>query len=463
MRKGKRLGQGRKKHSPAQKIAGSFLLVIAIGTLLLMLPAAHRNQQAYPFVDALFTATSATCVTGLVVDVTLAEFTLFGQIVIMSLIQIGGLGLMTIMAVCILLFKNKLTMNEKITMQEMLNQDGTFHMKQFLIDILKYTFLFEGVGAILLAIRFIPAYGIYSGSFKSLFIAISAFCNAGFDVLGNDSLMSVAHDPLIMLTIICLIVLGGLGFAVWFDLRDKLKVMRLKQTSKRKFWKSLNYHTRIVLIVTSFLIAAGTLFIFLLEHDNPGTLQSKSLPQQLLVSMFEAVTLRTAGFASVNYGELTLATKYLMVLIMFIGGSPGGTAGGIKTTTAVILLMYIISNVRGKVHTVMLKRTLSKELIIRAMGIFFINLLTLLLGIFLLCMFETQDFISIVFEATSALATVGLTLGITSLLTTSGKLVIIFLMFVGRIGITTLFLSLLAHHSHVDHSATYPSGSIIVG
>ena len=203
--------------------------------------------------------------------------------------------------------------------------------------------------------------------------------------------------------------------------------------------------------------------IFLLERNNPSTLQNKSLPQQLLVSLFEAVTLRTAGFASVDYGALTLATKYMMVLIMFIGGSPGGTAGGIKTTTAVILLMYIISNVKGKAQTVMMKRTISKELIIRAMGIFFINLLTLLLGIFLLCIFEVQDFISIVFEATSALATVGLTLGITGALTTVGKLVIIFLMFVGRIGITTLFLSLISQHSTVDHSATYPNGSIIVG
>lgn len=454
--------QGRRR-TPARKIAMSFLMVIVVGTLLLMLPAAHRNQQAYPFVDALFTATSATCVTGLVVDVTLAEFTLFGQIVIMILIQIGGLGLMTIVAVCILFFKNKLTMNEKITMKEMLNQDGTFNMKQFLMDILKYTFLFEGIGALLLAIRFLPKYGFSIGMFKSLFIAVSAFCNAGFDVLGNNSLMEVAHDPLIMLTIICLIVLGGLGFAVWFDLRDKLKSMSKKHFSKRKFWKSLNFHTRIVLIVTTFLILFGTLLIFLLERNNPGTLQNKSLSQQLLVSLFEAVTLRTAGFASVDYGALRLATKYLMVLIMFIGGSPGGTAGGIKTTTAVILLMYIISNVKGKAQTVMMKRTVSKELVIRAMGIFFINLLTLLLGIFLLCIFEAQDFISIVFEATSALATVGLTLGITSALTTAGKLVIVFLMFVGRIGITTLFLSLISQHSTVDHSATYPNGSIIVG
>ncbi len=211
-----------------------------------MLPAAHRNQQAYPFVDALFTATSATCVTGLVIDVTLTEFTLFGQVVIMTLIQIGGLGLMTIVAVCILFFKSKLTMHEKITMKEMLNQDGAFNMKQFLMDILKYTFLFESIGALLLAIRFLPKYGFALGMFKSLFIAVSAFCNAGFDILGNNSLMDVAHDPLIMLTIICLIVLGGLGFAVWFDLRDKLKIMFKKHSSKRKFWKSLNFHTRIV-------------------------------------------------------------------------------------------------------------------------------------------------------------------------------------------------------------------------
>lgn len=453
-----------KKFTPAQKIAASFMLVILVGAILLTLPISHRDGEFYSVIDALFTATSATCVTGLVVDVTLQEFSVFGQCVIMLLIQIGGLGLMTLMAVFILLLKSKLSMHEKIAMKEMLNQDRVINMHRFLLDILKYTLLFEGCGMLLLALRFVPQFGLFKGLFKAIFIAVSAFCNAGFDVLGTASLADYVHDPLVIITIMALIILGGLGFAVWFDLRDKIKPFLIGKVKLGKLRKSLSLHTKIVMDVTLLLILGTATIIFLMEFENPGTIGIFSFPEKVLTSLFESVTLRTAGFASIDYAQLTLASKFLMIIVMFIGGSPGGTAGGIKTTTLAVLIIYIISNLRGHTHTVLFRRTISMDIIIRAMGIFFINLITLLTGIFLLCILEDHDFIDLAFEAASAMATVGLTLGITSSLTVGGKIVIIILMFVGRIGITTLVLSLFTHrHTNSENAVAYPNGNIIVG
>lgn len=452
-----------KKFTTAQKIAVSFLLVILVGTILLMLPISHQDHQSYPLIDALFTATSATCVTGLVVDITVQEFSGFGQAVIMLLIQIGGLGLMTLMAVFILLLKSRLSMHEKLAMKEMLNQDQVLNMHRFLMDILKYTLIFEGIGMLLLSFRFIPEFGLLQGIFKALFIAVSAFCNAGFDILGSVSLMDYAHDPLVIFTIMALIILGGLGFAVWFDLRDKLKLLLQRQLRWDKLRKSLSIHTRIVLNMTLILILGTAAIIFLLEWNNPDTLGSFTWWQKGMSALFESVTLRTAGFASVNYASLTLASKFLMIIVMFIGGSPGGTAGGIKTTTLAVLIIYIISNLRGHTHTVLFRRTISMDIIVRAMGIFFINMLTLFIGIFLLCMIENQEFIELAFEAVSAMATVGLSLGITSALSVGGKVIIILMMFIGRIGIMTLVLSLVSRGKRSGNTVVYPNGNIIVG
>ncbi len=453
-----------KNFTPAQKIAGSFLLVIMLGTVLLMLPMAHRDHQFYSLIDALFTATSATCVTGLIVDITVQEFTVFGQAVILMLIQIGGLGLMTLMAVFILLLKSRLSMHEKMAMKEMLNQDQVFNMHRFLMDILKYTMLFEGCGMILLALRFIPDFGLLRGLFKALFVSVSAFCNAGFDNLGSASLMDYAHDPLVILTIMALIVLGGLGFAVWFDLRDKLKLWLKREINLEKFRKSLSLHTKIVLFMTFQLILVTAVILFLLEFLNEGTIGTFAWWEKGMTSLFESVTLRTAGFASINYANLTLASKFLMVLVMFVGGSPGGTAGGVKTTTLAVLFLFIIATLRGHIHTVMFRRSISRDIIVRAMSIFFINLLTLIMGIFLLCILEDKPFIDLVFEAASALATVGLSLGITSTLSVGGKFIIILLMFVGRVGITTFIMSLISHHNLKQRNAVaYPNGTIIVG
>lgn len=452
-----------KKMTPAQKIASSFLLVIIVGTALLTLPISNRDGQFLSVIDALFTATSATCVTGLVTVIPVEQFNLFGQVVVIALIQVGGLGLMTLMAVFILFLKSRLSMNEKIAMKEMLNQDKVFDMRKFLLDIISYTAIFEAIGAILLMFRMIPDYGVIKGIWKAIFLSISAFCNAGFDIIGDSSLIPYVNDPLVCITIMSLIVLGGLGFAVWFDVRDKILPLIKRKISFSKFRKSLTIHTRIVLYTTAALIAGTALIILLVEFNNAGTIGTFTFPEKVLTSFFESVTLRTAGFASVVYGNFNIAIKFIMMLVMFIGGSPGGTAGGVKTTTIAVLLFYVISMLTGKEQTVAFKRTISRDTIVHSVGIFFINIIVLFTGIFLLCLFEDQSISDLAFEAVSAMATVGLTLGITTSLGVAGKLIIITLMFVGRIGITTFVISLMRRRSCNSKNVAYPSGNVIVG
>lgn len=455
---------GWKRMKPAQKIAISFLFVILTGAFLLSLPISNRNFEFLNFIDALFTATSATCVTGLVTVVTYDQYNLFGQIVIISMIQIGGLGLMTLMAFFILFMKSRLSMQEKMAMKEVLNQDKVFDMRKFLMDIVKYTAIFEGIGAFLLSFQMIPDYGLFKGVWKAVFLSISAFCNAGFDIIGDASLAPYVHNPLVCFTIMSLIALGGLGFAVWFDVRDKITPLLKREISFRKFRKSLTLHTRLVLIMSAALILGTALLILLLEFQNTATIGSFTLPEKIMSSLFESVTLRTAGFATIAYGGLQEATKFLMMLVMFIGGSPGGTAGGIKTTTFAVLILFIIATFKGKEASVF-KRTIVKDTIIHAMAIFAINIIVLLTGIFLLCVFQGLDFLDMAFEAVSAMATVGLTIGITPHLNVIGKLIIISLMFIGRIGIVTLVMSVMRSHKsegHIKHVA-YPNGNVIVG
>lgn len=455
---------GFKKMSPAQKIASSFLLVILTGTLLLMLPISNTDGNFLNPLDALFSATSATCVTGLTVIDISTKFNWFGQTVMMLLIQIGGLGLMTFMAVFLLIIKNRLSMNEKMAMKEMLNQDKVFNMRKFLLDILIYTLVFETIGAILISIRMIPEYGIIDGTFKSIFFAVSAFCNAGFDTLGTISLQGYVHDPLMCITIMALIVLGGLGFAVWFDIRDKIGPLIKREITLRKFSRTLSLHTKIVLILSSCLIVIPGFMIMILEFSNPQTMGGFTIPEKFMSAMFESIALRTAGFTSIDYAGLQPATSLVMMILMFIGGSPGGTAGGIKTTTFAVLIIYMMSMLKGREHTVSFHRKIGKVTIIRAMGIFFINLVALFTGIFLLCIFEQRDFMELCFEAVSAMATVGSSLGITMSLGVAGKIIIILLMYIGRIGISTLILSLTRPKSmDASDKLTYPNGTIIVG
>lgn len=452
-----------KKRSPAQKIALSFLLVILVGTILLMLPISNNDGKFFSFVDALFAATSATCVTGLVTVVPVEQYTIFGQCVLILMMQIGGLGLMTLMAIFILKLKHRLSMNDKIAMREMLNQKSVFDMRTFIFNIIRYTFVFEGIGVILFAIRLVPKYGIASGLFKSVFLAVSAFCNAGFDTLGANSMIDYAFDPLINITIMSLIVLGGLGFAVWFDIHDKVGPLFKREIGIKRFWRTLSLHTKMVLAMTSFLLVSVTLAIFLIERENMASIGSLPLNDQLMVSSFQSVTLRTAGFASIDLTTLHLATKFLMMMTMFIGGSPGGTAGGIKTTTFLVLVLFIYSALRSKEHPIVFKRTVSYEVISRTISIIALNVFVLMIGIFFLCLFENASLTELCFEAVSAMATVGLSLNLTPTLSVGGKIVIILLMYIGRIGITTLLISIVKTTTGTKKAVTFPNGNIIVG
>lgn len=447
--------------SPARKIALSFILVILTGTILLMLPISNQDGEFFAPLDALFTATSATCVTGLTLVTLMDQFTRFGQCVILTLIQIGGLGLMTFMAIFIMLVKHRLTLHDKIAVKSMLNQDHVFNMRKFIFDIVKYTLCFEIIGMIILCFRFVPLYGA-EGIFHSLFLAVSAFCNAGFDTLGPISLQAYVHDPLVCITIMSLIVMGGLGFAVWFDVRDKVKPLLKREINFRKFRKSLALHTKIVLIVTASLIVFTAAIIGFMEYNN--TMQGFSAPQVVMSSLFESISLRTAGFTSIDYTGLNTASQLTMMVAMFIGGSPGGTAGGIKTTTIAVLVIYMVGMFKGREHTQVFQRTLKKEIVVRAMAIFFINLVALFTGILLLCMFTDLSFNALCFEAVSAMATVGSSLGITTSLNEVGKIVIIMLMYVGRIGIITLVFSLWrSRKNHSANEVTFPEGNVIVG
>lgn len=431
-----------KNYSSVRRIGFSFFMVILIGSVLLTMPFSNQSGQMTGYIDHLFTATSATCVTGLVSVVPSQQYTLIGQIIILILIQIGGLGFLTLMSVMYVLIRKKLSFSNKLVMQEALNTDSLKDLSEYIKKVIKYTIFFEGIGAICLMMVFIPEFGIFKGFYYGIFHSISAFCNAGFDVLGNDSLCRYVGDIWINFVISGLIIAGGLGFVVWIDLNTVWK--KYKTTFKRfklkKFISFLTLHTKIVLIMTAVLIIVGMVGILLLEFDNQGTLGQLPLAQKILASYFQSVTLRTAGFASIDMVSLHVATKFLMSVIMFIGGSPAGTAGGIKTVTFAISVLYIRSLRKGENQVHCMNKTISEPIVKRSLTIVLISFSIALSGLFLLSIFENKDFINLIFEVFSAFATVGLSAGVTPLLTTMGKIVIIILMYIGRIGPVTMVL-----------------------
>lgn len=455
----------KKSFSPTRRIAFSFFVVIIIGSILLSLPIANRMEST-SYINHLFVATSATCVTGLVPIVVKEQYNLFGQLIILALIQIGGLGFLTLLNMMLVIFKKKLSYTNKIVMQEALNQSSMKDISLYIKRVIKYTFFFEGLGAILLCFVFIPEFGFVKGIYYSCFHSISAFCNAGFDILGSNSLIGYQSNYMINLIISGLIIAGGLGFVVWIDLRMAWK--KYKQNFKvfklQRFLYSLSLHTKIVLISTLILILVGTIGVFILEFDNSQTLGSLSLPDKILASFFQSVTLRTAGFATVDIASLHNPTKMLMCMIMFIGGSPAGTAGGIKTVTFVIILLYIHSLVLGSDHAKIMKRTISDQVVKRALTISIVSFFISIIGLFVLSITENIAFIDLVFEVFSAFATVGLTAGVTPSLTVAGKIMIIILMYIGRIGPITMVLIFAKRYSQMKgKDILYPQSDVLIG
>ncbi len=449
--------QKKKQYSTVRRIAFSFLAVIFVGSILLSLPISNKNDSV-SYIDHLFIAVSATCVTGLVPFCVVEQYTLIGQIIVLILIQIGGLGFLTLMNLTLVLLKRKLTYESKMLMQEALNQNSVSNIAGYMKQVIQYTIFFELTGTILLSIQFIGEFGLLKGIYYGLFHSVSAFCNAGFDLLGSSSLINYQNNILVNIVIIGLIIAGGLGFVVWVDLTDCFK------KHKRKLYKYLSLHSKIVLIMTGSLLLIGTVGFFLLEYDNPNTIGNMSIGYKLLTSFFQSTTLRTAGFCTVDMYSLYNPTKLLCSMLMFVGGSPAGTAGGMKTTTLMIMILYIRTLLLGHNHLTIMDRTISDQLAKKSLTIALIGFFISLVGLFLLSISESGDFINLMFEVYSAFGTVGLSANVTSSLTYFGKIIIMILMYTGRIGpLTMLLVFTQRYHQNKRKEMTYPNGEVLLG
>ncbi len=441
------------KLNPAQVLVLGFAGIILIGAILLNLPMASKSGESVGFINAFFTATSAVCVTGLVVVDTGTYWTVFGKTVILLLIQAGGLGFMTMATMVAFILGKRISLRERLIMQEALNQLNIAGVVRLTRYILYMTFAIEGIGAVLLSFRFIPVYGISKGIAYSIFHSISAFCNAGFDLIGNfRSLTPFVGDTLINFVIWALIIIGGLGFTVIID------IITVKKYTK------LSLHSKLVLVLTFILILIGFIVVFVLEYNNPNTIGDMSLKDKILGAMFQAITPRTAGFNTLSFNQMKTASIFLIMVLMFIGGSPGSTAGGVKTTTAGILVLAIISITRGKTDTEVFNRRISKEIVDRALAVIGIGMLWVIIVIMILSITETNHtFLEIFFESISAFGTVGLSLGITPSLSITGKMVIAITMFAGRVGPMTLVLALARQQQKNNGAIRLPEDKIIVG
>lgn len=416
--------------STTHAILLSFLVVILIGSVLLSLPISSANGKPIPFVDALFTATTSTCVTGLVVMPTVTSWSVFGQIVILLLIQIGGLGVITIMSSVMILLHKKMGIGDRLLLQDAFNLNSLSGLVRFVKKVVLGTFVIEGVGALLYMTVFIPDFGI-KGIWISVFTSISAFCNAGIDIIAENSLCNYALNPVVNFVTCGLIVVGGIGYIVWWDV---LRLLKLTTKRKVRFFKDLTLHSKIAVLATLVLIFVGAALIFLFEYNNPLTMSDYTVFQKIQASLFQSVTTRTAGFAMIPQENLTNATSIISLLLMFIGGSPVGTAGGIKTVTIVILLASAFSCIRNKEDTELFGRQITKQAISKAVAVTCMSFLIAFVSTVLLSAVTNASALDVMYETVSATATVGLTRNLTASLNNIGKLIIIVTMYLGRVG-----------------------------
>lgn len=415
-------------------IALGYLLVITAGTLLLLLPAAAKAGEKTDFLTALFTATTATCVTGLVVVDTGTHWTAFGHVIILLMIQIGGLGFMTMGMMFAMALKRRVTLRTRGLLQESMNGLQMGGIVRLVRMVLKGTALVELTGAVLLSLRFIPMFGLGKGLFYGVFHSISAFCNAGIDLMGEysgpySSFIDFYGDILINIVLMMLIIIGGIGFFVWSDIK------------KKKFQiEKYSLHTKMTLFMTAVLLTGGTMVYFLFERDN--LLAGMGIKDQILASAFSSVTARTAGFNTIDTGALTSASKLFTIVLMFIGGSPGSTAGGVKTVTVMVLLAYVWSNLRSSKGANIFKRRLDDDAVRKASNVVVISTLMAVFASVMICYMQpdlrTED---VLFEVFSAMGTVGMSTGLTRELGTGSRIIIILLMYFGRIGSMSFALS----------------------
>lgn len=432
----------------------SFLIAILLGSVLLSLPISSANGEAVPYLDALFTATTATCVTGLVTLPTVTTWSIFGQAVILILIQIGGLGVITIMSAVMILLHKRMGIDDRLLLQDAFNLNSLSGIVRFVKRVLLGTFLVEGVGALLYMIVFIPEFGA-KGIWISVFTSISAFCNAGIDIIAENSLCSYATNPVINIVTSLLIILSGIGYIVWWD------VMGLAGR-KRGGLRKLSLHSKIAITTTLILIFGGGILIFLFEYHNPLTIGNLSLFDKVQVSLFQSVTTRTAGFATVPQQDLTNASSIVCLLLMFIGGSPVGTAGGVKTVTFAVLVVSALATIQNKQAVSLFNRNISKQTVNKAVAVTMMSFAIVFTSTILLSAVTDADVLDIVFETVSATATVGLTRDLTPYLNAAGKAVIIGTMYLGRVGPISLALALNSNKKH-QNIIKNPTEDISVG
>lgn len=443
-----------KRMNPTQIMAVAFAAIILLGTLLLMLPGASRDGISCGFRPALFTATSATCVTGLSLFDTWTQWSGFGQIVIICLIEIGGLGFMSAASVFVFLLRKRVSLKQRMVMAQALSVSDMESVVKLQKWMLFGSLLIEAVGAAILTLRFWPEYGFATALKWGVFHAISAFCNAGFDIFGviapGMSLITFQHDPVVMLTLGLLVILGGLGFFVWEE------VVRVRRF--RKF----SVYTKLVLISTAVLLTLGTTLFCLLEWNNPGTLGGMTVPQKLLNGFFQAVTVRTAGFAGIDQGLLTEAGKAVSMVLMLIGGASGSTAGGIKIVTLLVLVLFFWSRARGRDTVSVFKRTIPKDKVMDAATLSSMIVALAVFGGIFICATSPVSFTDGLYEAISALATVGLTTGATGQLSIPAQILIIIYMYFGRVGILTISLGFLMANKAEDRFR-YAETNLLIG
>lgn len=415
----------------------SFLIVIFIGSILLTLPISSKNGVTVKYIDALFTATTSTCVTGLVTVPTYSTWSIFGQIVILLLIQIGGLGVVAFMSAFMIIINKKLKLKDYQLIQDAFNLNTMSGLIKFIKHVFLGTLLIELIGAILYMFVFIPDHGI-KGVWISIFNSVSAFCNAGMDIIGEVSLCDYATNPLINITTSLLIILGGLGFIVWWDI---LRVLKQFKNKKFKCFKSLTLHSKIVISSTLVLIFGGGLLVFLFEYSNVNTIANLNIFDKLQISMFQSITTRTAGFATIPQEYLTDQSVIVCLILMFIGGSPVGTAGGIKTITAISLIAIAIASIRNKKEVVLFNRNLSSEITRKAVAVTAMSFMIVIISTILLSLSIDRSIVDVLYETVSATATVGLSRNLTPFLNTTGKIIIIITMYLGRVGPISLAIA----------------------
>ena len=426
------------KLSTTHIIMLSFLGLILLGSILLALPVSAAGKEAVPYLDALFTATTATCVTGLVTLPTVSTWSTFGHIVILFLIQIGGLGVITIISAVMIMLHKQMGFGNRLLLQDAFNLNSLSGVVRFVKKVMLGTFLVEGIGAAFYMLVFVPEFGA-RGIWISIFTSISAFCNAGIDIIGENSLCNYATNPIINLVTGLLIILSGIGYVVWWDV---LETSRKAAGKHRKIFRNLTLHSKIAISTTLILVFGGGLLIFLFEYRNPLTIGEMALFDKIQVSLFQSITTRTAGFASVPQQDLSNASSMLCLMLMFIGGSPVGTAGGIKTVTIAVLVVSTLATIQNKNEVTLFDRNISKQAVNKAVAVTAMSFGILFVSTMLLSAVTDADSLDVLYETVSATATVGLTRDLTPRLNSAGKAIIIGTMYLGRVGPISLALAL---------------------